>query len=87
MLSVIQMFGNEIRARGDPPLREGVLLGKEQGFDPIINCFWYMNPEYALFHSKVDRMVQQYLWYKTSIPDIVDRKIYEKATSGRVRLN
>ena len=62
MLSVIQMFGQEIRARGNPPLREGVLLGKEKGFSPVINCFWYMNPEYAinmLPHPYIRRGIQE----------------------------
>ena len=62
MLSVIQMFGPEIRARGNPPLRDGVLLGKENGFSPVINCFWYMNPEYALNmlpHPYIGRGIQE----------------------------
>ncbi len=62
MLSVAQMFGPEIRARGNPALREGVLLGKKWGFDPVINCFWYMNPEYALNmlpHPYLTRTVQE----------------------------
>jgi len=62
MLSVAQMFGPEIRARGNPAMREGVLLGKKWGFDPVINCFWYMNPEYALNmlpHPYLTRAVQE----------------------------
>ena len=62
MLSIIQMFGPEIKARGNPPLREGLLLGKEKGFSPIINCFWYMNPEYALNmlpHPYIKRAIQE----------------------------
>ncbi len=62
MLSVIQMFGPEIQARGNPPLREGLLLGKERGFSPVINCFWYMNPEYALNmlpHPYIKRAIQE----------------------------
>ncbi len=62
MLSVIQMFGPEIRKRGNPALRDGVLLGKKWEFDPIINCFWYMNPEYALNmlpHPYINRAIQE----------------------------
>jgi len=62
MLSVAQMFGPEIRARGNPAMREGVLLGRKWGFEPVINCFWYMNPEYALNmlpHPYLSRAVQE----------------------------
>jgi hypothetical protein len=62
MLSVAQMFGPEIRARRNPALREGGLLGKKWGFDPVINCFWYMNPEYALNmlpHPYLARAIQE----------------------------
>jgi len=62
MLSVAQMFGPEIRARGNPAMREGVLLGKKWGFEPVINCFWYMNPEYALNmlpHPYISRAIQE----------------------------
>lgn len=73
MLSVIQMFGNEIIARGNPPLREGVLLGKEKGFYPVINCFWYMNPEYALNmlpHPYMKRAIQEALYSRDELkPD------------------
>jgi len=65
MLTAIQMFGPEIRRRGNPPLREGVLLGKEQGFSPVSNCFWYMNPEYALNmlpHPFIERGIQEALY-------------------------
>ena len=62
MLSVAQMFGPEIRKRGNPPLREGVLVGREQGFAHVSNCFWYMNPEYAinmLPHPFIKRAIQE----------------------------
>ena len=53
-----------------------------------ITCDVIWQPEsYALFYSKVDLMVQQYLWYKSSIPDFVNRKIYPEATSSLVTLN
>jgi hypothetical protein len=62
MLSVAQMFGPEIRARGNPAMREGILLGRKWGFEPVINCFWYMNPEYALNmlpHPYLTRAIQE----------------------------
>jgi len=34
--------------RNNPPLRESVLIGKESGFKPVIDVFWYMNPEFAI---------------------------------------
>ncbi len=73
MLSVIQMFGPEIQVRDNPPLREGVLLGKEKGFYPVINCFWYMNPEYALNmlpHPYIKRAIQEALYSRDELkPD------------------
>ncbi len=73
MLSVAQMFGPEIRKRGNPPLREGVLLGKEQGFAHVSNCFWYMNPEYALNmlpHPFIERGIQEALYSRDELkPD------------------
>ena len=70
MLSVIQMFGPEIQARGNPPLREGMLLGKEKGFKSVINCFWYMNPEYALNmlpHPYIKRGIQEALYSRDEL--------------------
>ncbi len=48
LLTVAQEFGKGIRARGNPPLPEGLLIGKEHGFKPVIDSFWYMNPEFAI---------------------------------------
>ena len=70
MLSIIQMFGPEIQARNNPPLREGVLLGKEKGFSPVIDCFWYMNPEYALNmlpHPFIRRGIQEALYARDEL--------------------
>ncbi len=70
MLSVIQMFGPEIRARGNPALREGGLLGRKWGFHPVINCFWYMNPEYAinmLPHPYLARAIQEAQYSKDEL--------------------
>ena len=70
MLSIIQMFGPEIQARNNPLLREGVLLGKEKGFSPVIDCFWYMNPEYALNmlpHPFIRRGIQEALYARDEL--------------------
>ncbi len=73
MLSVIQMFGPEIRRHGNAPLRDGVLLGKEQGFAHVSNCFWYMNPEYSvnmLPHPYIDRAIQEAVYSRDELkPD------------------
>ena len=45
VLTAIQNWETFIHARGNPPLREGILIGKEHGFRPVIDFFWYMNPE------------------------------------------
>ena len=62
MLTLIQHYQFMIRAAGNPPLREGILLGKEAGFKPIIEFFWYMNPETALNmfpHPYLRRTIQE----------------------------
>lgn len=45
MLTVIQSLGRWIVERDTPPLRETVLLGKENNFKSVVNFFWYTNPE------------------------------------------
>ena len=43
-------------------MREGLLIGKENGFRPVIDFFWYMNPEASinLFpHPYVRRAIQE----------------------------
>jgi len=62
MLTLIQTHWSEIQRRGTPPLREGLLLGKEAGFKPVIDFFWYMNPElsFNMFpHPMIGRAVQE----------------------------
>ena len=62
MLTLIQTHWSEIQRRGTPPLREGLLLGKEAGFKPVIDFFWYMNPELSfnmLPHPYIGRAVQE----------------------------
>ena len=62
LLTVIQVFGPGIQAKGNPPLRETILLGKEHGFRRVIDVFWYMNPETALNmfpHPYIRRGIQE----------------------------
>ena len=62
LLTAIQDWEPYIRARGNPPLREGLLIGKEHGFRPIIDFFWYMNPEFSLNmfpHPFIRRAIQE----------------------------
>lgn len=62
MLTLIQHFGRNIQFRGNPPLREGLLVGKENGFRPIIDFFWYMNLEFSINifpHPFIRRAIQE----------------------------
>jgi hypothetical protein len=62
MLTIIQQFWEGVQARGNPPLREGLLIGKENGFKPVIDFFWYMNPEFSMSmfpHPYVRRAIQE----------------------------
>ena len=62
MLTLIQMFGHWIREGGNLPFREGVLIGKENGFKPVIDFFWYMNPEHSINmfpHPYIRRALQE----------------------------
>jgi len=62
LLTIIQEFWKQIQARGNPPLREGILIGKENGFKPVIDFFWYMNPEFSLNmfpHPFIRRAIQE----------------------------
>jgi hypothetical protein len=62
MLTIIQSWTPEIKARGTPSLREGLLVGKEHGFRPIIDFFWYMNPEISVNmfpHPLIRRGIQE----------------------------
>jgi len=62
LLTLIQCDWGFIRRRGNPPLREGLLIGKEHGFRPIIDIFWYMNPEGSINmfpHPYIRRGIQE----------------------------
>ena len=62
MLTLIQNFGRSVQFRGNPPLREGILIGKENGFRPVIDFFWYMNPEASINmfpHPYIKRAIQE----------------------------
>jgi hypothetical protein len=62
LLTAIQDWEAFIHARGNPPLREGLLIGKEHGFKPIIDIFWYMNPELSINmfpHPFIRRGIQE----------------------------
>ncbi len=62
MLTVAQEFGVRIRAGGNPPLPEGLLIGKEHGFKPVIDFFWYMSPELSInmfAHPYIKRAIQE----------------------------
>ena len=62
ILTLIQTHGKTIQARGNPPLRECLLIGKEHGFKPVVDIFWYMNPERAINmfpHPYIRRAIQE----------------------------
>jgi len=48
LLTMIQTHPRFIQRKGNPPLREGLLIGKEYGFKPVIDFFWYLSPEFSL---------------------------------------
>lgn len=61
-LTQIQTFGHILRLLGNAPIREGLLIGKENGFQPIIDFFWYMNPEHSINmfpHPYIQRGIQE----------------------------
>ncbi len=62
MLTLIQNWEKAVRYRGNPAMREGLLIGKENGFRPIIDFFWYMNPEASINmfpHPYIRRAIQE----------------------------
>lgn len=62
LLTWIQCYSPFIKARGNPALREHILFGRESGFEPTIDFFWYMNPEFSinmLPHPYVGRGIQE----------------------------
>ena len=70
LLTVIQCDWGFVRRRGNPPLREGLLIGKEHGFRPIIDIFWYMNPEASINmfpHPYIRRGIQEALYARDEV--------------------
>jgi hypothetical protein len=70
MLTLIQMFGHWVREGGNQPFREGVLIGKENGFKPVIDFFWYMNPEHSMNifpHPCIRRTLQEALYARDEL--------------------
>ena len=62
VLTLIQNWEPFLKLRGNPPMREGLLIGKEHGFRPIIDFFWYMNPEASINmfpHPFIRRAIQE----------------------------
>jgi hypothetical protein len=62
LLTMIQTHWKFIQDRHNPPLREGLLIGKENGFKPVIDFFWYLNPEFSLNlfpHPFIRRTIQE----------------------------
>ncbi len=62
LLTLIQTHPHLIHAAGNPPMREGLLIGKENGFKPVIDFFWYMNREVSLNlfpHPFIRRAIQE----------------------------
>ena len=50
-------------------------------FQGITSDIVWQPESYAFFSWQVDLMVRQYVWFKTSRPDRIDRAIYPKATA------
>jgi len=70
MLTWIQNYGQFVQTRGNPPLREGLLIGKENGFGPVIDLFWFMNPEYSINifpHPYIKRAIQEAAYARDEI--------------------
>lgn len=62
VLTYVGNFGRAIAHRGNPRIREELLVGKEHGFRPIIDIFWYMNPESAINmfpHPYIQRTIEE----------------------------
>jgi len=62
ILTQVQNWAPYIQARGNPPLREGLMVGKAHGFKPVIDIFWYMNPEVSVNmfpHPLIRRGIQE----------------------------
>jgi len=70
VLTLIQTHWRFIQRRGNPPLPEGILIGKENGFRPVIDVFWYMNPEAAINmfpHPYIRRAIQEALYARDEL--------------------
>ena len=62
VLTYIQNFGTWIKLGGNPPISESLLQAKEHGFHPVVDLFWYTNPETALNmfpHPYIKRGIQE----------------------------
>lgn len=62
VLTWVQNFGIFIKAGGNPPVSESLLVAKEHGFHPVIDLFWYMNPEGSINmfpHPYIQRAIQE----------------------------
>jgi hypothetical protein len=62
VLTWTQNFGPFIKRFGDPPVAESLLQAKEAGLQPVIDLFWYMNPESAINmfpHPYIRRAIQE----------------------------
>jgi hypothetical protein len=62
VLTWIQNFGVFIKPAGNPPVGESLLVAKEHGFHPVIDLFWYMNPEGSINmfpHPYIQRAIQE----------------------------
>jgi len=62
VLTWAQNFGSFMKLAGNPPVSESLLLAKEHGFHPVIDLFWYMNPEGSINmfpHPYIQRAIQE----------------------------
>ncbi len=62
VLTWIHNFGIFMKADGNPPVSESLLVAKEHGFHPVIDLFWYMNPEGSINmfpHPYIQRAIQE----------------------------
>lgn len=62
VLTWTQNFGPFIKRFGNPPVSESLLQAKEAGLKPVIDLFWYMNPESAINmfpHPYIRRAIQE----------------------------
>ena len=55
-------------------------------FQGITSDIVWQPESYAFFSWQVDLMVRQYVWFRTSRPDRIDRAIYPEATADFARL-